>query len=120
MRKKMGSLAKAAKYLVLDPYEKGSLGLVPLRVSQIMHERTGGSSDLHLRRVVKKLKPKVPLPQSSLMDDEAIESSVKILEKRGWDIMPWRLGVDDIAAVRKFAFSTPAYATSPDERISIS
>ncbi len=116
----MSGLARAAKYLVMDPYEKGNLGLIPLRVSQIMHERTGGLFDLHLRRFLKRIKPKVPLPRSALMDDGAIESSVGRLEKRGWDIMPWRLSVDDIAAVRKFAFSTPAYATSPDERISIS
>ena len=115
----MGSLEKAVRYLVMDPYEKGNVGLVPLRLSQLMHERTGGVSDLHLRRVLKMLKPKVPLRASALMDDAAIATAVAALEKRGWDIMPWRLSADDIASMRQFAFSTPAYATSPDQRISI-
>ncbi len=115
----MSSLSNAVDYLLVDPYRKGSPGLFTLRVSQIMHERTGGVSDLSLRRVLKVLKPQVALPKSSLMDDAAIGNSGNKLNERGWDIMPWRLGADDIASLRKFAFSTPAYATSPTERIMI-
>jgi hypothetical protein len=53
------------------------------------------------------------------MDEPSIGASVATLKKRGWDILPWRLTADDLAELRHFAFTTPAYAVHPDERIAI-
>jgi len=41
------------------------------------------------------------------------------LGQRGWDILPWRIPPATIAALRRFAFATPAYARDPRERIAI-
>jgi hypothetical protein len=112
-------LSKAFNYLVLDPIEKRAPGLVPLRVAQLLHERTGGRSDLHFRRILRPLKPKVTLPASAHMTDAQIDSSVEKLLELGWNILPWRLGADDIAEITDFAFSTGAYAKDLGERIII-
>jgi len=53
------------------------------------------------------------------MDEHSIAGSVETLKERGWDILPWRLADEDIAELRRFAFTTPAYAVHPDERIAI-
>jgi hypothetical protein len=44
---------------------------------------------------------------------------VATLKQRGWDILPWRLAPKDLAELRQFAFTTPAYAVHPDERIAV-
>jgi hypothetical protein len=106
-------------YLILDPIEKRCPGLLPLRVSQLLHERTGGQSDLYFRRLIKNLKPKIPLPPSSRMDADAIAVSVSELQQRGWHVLPWRFGADDIAEIWRFAFSMPAYANDPREQVHI-
>lgn len=116
----MQAISKAINYLVLDPIQKRSAGLVPLRVAQLLHERTGGKSDLHFRRLLQTIRPKVDLPESAHMTDAQIENSVSELQELGWNILPWRFSEADIAELCDFAFSTRAYVMDPNERIAIS
>lgn len=115
-----GSLAKAVNYLVRDPVEKRSFGLLLLRLSQLLSERAKGRMDEPLARVLSALKPKLGLPPSRIMDAAAIGAALAKLNQRGWELLPWRFPPDSIAALRRFAFSTPAWARDPRERILIS
>jgi hypothetical protein len=72
-----------------------------------------------MQRALSTFKRKAPLPQSRLMDDRSIDSSVATLKERGWDILPWRLAADDVAELLRFAFTTTAYAVDPAENVVI-
>jgi len=110
-------IAKPFREFVLDPVVNASPALFMLRVSQLLHERTGGRLDSRLQRLLGK--PRASLPPASLMDDGAIDRSVEALHRRGWDVLPWRVDQAGIDMLRSFAFSTPAYATDPHERVVI-
>jgi hypothetical protein len=114
-----GGVGKVLNYLIVEPIEKRSPALMSLRLSQILHDRSGGRFDPHVQRLLRGLKPKLPLPHSQHMSDKEIDASVETLNRQGWNILPWRLDPADIAALRAFAFNTPAYAKSPSERIAI-
>ena len=114
-----GGVAKILNYLIVEPIEKRSPALMSLRFSQILHDRSGGRFDPHVQNVLRALKPKLLLPHSQHMTDGEIATSVETLNRQGWNILPWRLDPADIAALRAFAFSTPAYAKNPSERIAI-
>src|SRR5262249_44435803 len=87
--------------------------------AQLINDRTGGRYDQAIQRALSVLKPKVPLPNSRFMDNSDIATCVSSLHARGWSILGWRLAAADIAELRRVAFSTPAYADSPDDRIVI-
>src|SRR5580704_8947771 len=105
--------ANAFHHLILDPIEKRSPALASLRLSQLLHERAGGRFDEPMRQLGAWLNPKVRLPAPAAMSKDTIALSVSALKRRGWDLLPWRLGPDEIASIRAFAFSTPAYAVKP-------
>ena len=115
----MGAATKALEYLVLDPIKKGRPALLPLRLSQILHDRTAGRSDVHFQRIMKPFRAPVSLGKSKMMEESAIAASAAKLEQKGWDILPFKLDPADIEALRNFAFSSPAYAKDPRERIMI-
>lgn len=114
-----GGTAKVLNYLIVEPIEKRSPALMSLRLSQILHDRSGGRFDPQVQRFLRGFKPKLPLPRSKHMTDGDIATSVEALNRQGWEILPWRLDPADVAALRAFAFSTPAYANDPSERIAI-
>jgi hypothetical protein len=115
----MAAIANAYRQLVMKPIERRSSALFVLQLSQLLHDRTRGRSDNSIRRLVRPMRPKVSLPRSKFMNESAIAASVGTLRRRGWDILPWRLDAGSIAELRHFAFTTPAYARHPDERIDI-
>ena len=109
----------AVRNFIIEPIANKSPALFLLRVAQVLHERTGGYTDHLLMRILSKLRPKVALPTSALIDPSEIERAVAALRARGWWLMGQRLNDQDIAEIRRFAFSTPAYATRFDEHIAI-
>lgn len=115
----MSNVAKAFQYLVLDPIDKKSPALLPLRVAQLLHDRTGGRSDVYFRRLFGNLRAKAWLPRPTNMSEGAIANSVAALKRRGWDILPFRLDRAAVSEIRAFAFSTPAYAENPAERVRV-
>ncbi len=115
----MKGLKKALHYLAIEPARKRSPAMALFRLAQILHERASGSCDHLLLRLGAIVKPKAELPSSRLTDYGAIAKTLDALKRRGWDILPWRLGAQDIAEIRRFAFSTPAYGADPSDRIMI-
>lgn len=113
----MGNMTKALHYLVVDPIDKKSPALLPLRIAQLLHDRTHGRSDAYICGLLSRLKAKEQLPPPAKMDEAAIDASVETLKGRGWDILPFKLDPSTIDELRKFAFSTPTYAEDPSERI---
>jgi len=112
-------MANAVRQFVVEPVRKRSGALFLLQMAQLINDRGGGRYDALIQRVVSAFRPKTSLPPSRLMDEPAIASSVAMLRRRGWDILPWRVPADDLAELRNFAFTTPAYALDPDERIPV-
>ncbi len=115
----MSGLTKALHYLAIEPAQKRSPALSLFRMMQILHERASGGWDHLLQRLGAVVKPKAKLPPSRLTDGAAIAATVNALNRRGWDILPWKLGAQDIAEIRRFAFSTPAYGANPFDRVLI-
>jgi len=112
-------LAVALRRFVIEPAQKRSSALFFFQLAQLINDRTGGRYDALVQWALSVVKRKITLPTSPLMDAHAIASSVTTLKKRGWDILPWRLSAADVAELRHFAFTTPAYAVHPCERIAI-
>jgi hypothetical protein len=112
-------MTAALRQFVIEPVRKKSGALFFLQMAQLINDRGGGRYDDLIQRGLSALRPKTSLPQSRLMDERAIDSSVATLKQRGWDILPWRLAPKDLAELRQFAFTTPAYAVHPDERIAV-
>lgn len=113
-------LAVPFRQFVVEPVRKKSAALFFLQLTQLITDRCGGRCDALLRQILSTMKPDIALPPSRLMEENAIAATAATLERRGWDILPWRVPADDIAELRQFAFSTPAWATSLSERIAIS
>jgi hypothetical protein len=111
--------AAALRQFLIEPIRVRSGALFLMQLSQLITDRCGGRCDALIRRVLSALKPAVPLPESRLMDEAAISATAAVLERRGWEILPWCVPPADVAALRDFAFSTPAWASSLDERILI-
>ena len=115
----MNGLARALRYLAIEPAQKRSPALLLFRMAQILHERARGRYDNLLVRAISTLHPKVKLPPSRLIDSNAVAATLDALNQRGWDILPWRLDAHDISEIRRFAFSTPAYGADPFDRVII-
>lgn len=115
----MAALTEVFRQFVIDPVAKRSPALFLFRALQLVHERTGGRSDAPLRRIAALLRPKVPLPPSSRMDEASLVHAVREIERRGWYILPWRLSENDLAEIRRFAFSTDACANDVTQRVTI-
>jgi hypothetical protein len=114
-----GLASNALRQFVIEPARKRSSALFFLQLMQVLNDRAGGRYDTLIQRTVSPFKPKVTLPAPRLMNEQSIVSSVTAIKKRGWDILPYRLPAEDIAEIRHFAFTTPAYAIDPSERIAI-
>src|SRR5271166_3052244 len=113
------SMAAVLRQFVIEPAQKRSSALFFLQIMQLINDRSGGRYDALIQRTLSVFKPKVPLPVPRLMNGQSIVSSVIALKERGWDILPYRLPAEDIAELRRFAFTSPAYAVDPSERIAI-
>lgn len=116
----MARASDILRQFVIDPLRHRSAALFLFRLSQLAHERLAGRIDSHVVRALAALRRTAVLPSSALMGADAIATTVAALRQRGWDILPARLPPEAIAEIERFAFSTPAYARSPAERIVLS
>lgn len=112
-------MLRAIRHFITEPIAKRSAALFLLRAAQALHERTAGYADRGFVRALSRLRPKVALPNSTLIEPDEIGRAVNTLRERGWWILSRRLNQSDIDEIRQFAFATPAYATKFDERIAI-
>ncbi len=112
-------MTAAMRQFIVEPIRKRSGALFLLQLAQFINDRGGGRYDGHIQDILSALKPKTALPPSRLMDGRSIAESVATLKERGWDILPWRLSAGDLAELRLFAFTTPAYAVNSDESVEI-
>lgn len=115
----MKRTATAVQQFLIEPVRKRSGSLFLLQLAQLVTDRGRGRYDDLMCRALAAVRPKVDLPSSRLMSDEAITTSVSLLWQRGWDIMPWRIDSADLAEIRRFAFTTSAYAADPSEFIAV-
>jgi hypothetical protein len=112
-------MISAVRQFVIEPLRNKSSALFFLQLAQLVNDRMGGRYDEAIQRVLSLVKPKVKLPNSRFMHSSDIALCVSSLRVRGWNILDWKLAAADIAELRRFAFSTPAYADNPTERIVI-
>lgn len=109
----------AIRHFITEPLANRSAGLFLFRVAQLLHERTRGRVDRLFIAILSVLRPPTILPPSALIATKEIDRAVADLHANGWWLMPRRLAAEDIAEIRRFAFSTPAFATRLEERIAI-
>lgn len=100
----------------LEPVAKRSPALFLLRITQLAHDRAGGRWDEPLRNLISRIRPPTTLPNSRFMTGDEIVGAVDAVRERGWTILPWTLPEEDIAELRRFAFSTPAHAETFQQR----
>ena len=116
----MRNFVQTFHYLILEPLKQKRLALIVLRTAQLLHDKTQSRSDIWFQRLGKIIKPKVQLPISLIMNESAIATITSSLLQHGSNILPFRLSAEDIASLKKFAFSVPAYTKDPSEKINIS
>jgi hypothetical protein len=112
-------MTAAPRHFLIEPIRMRSGALFLLQLTALINDRGGDRYDDLIRGMLTALKPRISPPPSRLMDEPSIAATAATLEWRGWDILPWRVLAQDIAELRRFAFSTPAWSTSLDERIKI-
>ena len=110
-------VATAVQQFLIEPIRKRSGSLFLLQLAQLVTDRGHGRYDDLMCRALAAVWPKIDLPASRSMSDEAITNSVDALRQRGWDILPWQVDSADLAEIRRFAFTVPAYAADPSEQI---
>jgi hypothetical protein len=109
--------AAGVQQFLIEPMRKRSGSLFLLQLAQLVTDRGRGRYDDLMCRALTAVRPKIDLPGSRYMSDEAIANSLNALRQRGWDILPWQVEGADIAEIRRFAFMTPAYTADPSEHI---
>lgn len=107
------------QYLVGEPVKFRNYGLGLFRLSQILHERTNGAYDAAFMRYARMMKPKVALPEPPAMSREQLAATGAELMRDGVSVLPMRLSPEDVGAITKFAFSTPAHGVDLNHKISI-
>src|SRR5690348_15804266 len=115
----MQGLSKLWRYLVLDPIEKRSLNLFCFRLTTFLHERTSGRTDRYFLQLMSLLRPARTMAPSRVCRATEMAATLTHLNERGWAIQPWRLSADEIAEIKRLAFSTPAYASDPRQSIAV-
>ncbi len=113
-------VADAFETFVAEPVRRGRPDLALYRLSQLLHDRTNGKFDKLFMRVVPHLKPKQVLPVSAGLAPVERDAAVADLRRDGYRILPFRLAEQDIAEIRSFAFSTPAFGNSLRQRHAVS
>jgi hypothetical protein len=113
-------IAEAFESFVAEPVRRGRADLAIYRLSQLLHDRTNGKSDRVFMKVASRLKPKQTLPESANLSKAERDEVVAALRRDGYRVLPFRLAERDIAEIRSFAFSTPAFGNSLTQRQSVS
>ena len=106
------------QHLIIEPMQYRQAALGWSRFWQICDERTNGAFDNGYRRLARIRQPPVTLPQTALMTAQEIAGVVSV-ERDGFAGLPLRLSPDDLADIRRFMFSTPAYGLDPGRDIRV-
>lgn len=96
-------------YLVLEPLRARSAALGWWRFWQIMQDRTNGLLNESFVKVASLWRPRLAAPASPMLPEPARSRAVADLKQDGCAVLPCRLSDENLAALRRFAFSTPAY-----------
>jgi hypothetical protein len=112
-------MMRALENFVGEPFRHRRFDLAWYRMSQLLHDRTNGRFDAGYMKLVRKLRPKVPLPQPVQMSAAEVAGTVDELRRDGCMILPITLSAADIEGLSSFAFSTPAIGRDLGRPISI-
>lgn len=107
-------------YFVGEPIKYRKAGLAWLRMSQVLHERTNGAFDAAYMSAARLLRRKVALPSSARMSPSDVKTTVAQLRRDGYAPLPSGLTPEEIASIRRFAFSTPAYGVDINRPVEVS
>lgn len=107
-------------YLILEPLKRNVPDLAIFRLSQIMQSKTNGKFTLLCRKLFPYIRPKVQLPESTLLNENQVVETASLLRKDGYKVLDFSLSQDEIGNLLNFCFSTPAWATDINEKINIS
>lgn len=110
---------KSIKHFFLEPIKHKSWDLAKFRWAQVLHERTNGRFDLFYNAWCRLVRPPLLLPLSPRLNFEQQDVVLKGLGRDGCAVLPISLTHSELNEIKRFAFSTPAYSSSLDERISI-
>jgi hypothetical protein len=113
-------IAEAFESFVAEPVRRGRPALAIYRLSQFLHDRTNGKFDRVFMKIAPRLKPKQILPASVDLTAAERDEVVSALRRDGYHILPFQLAEQDIAEIRSYAFSTPAFGNSLDKRHMVS
>ena len=113
-------MSRAIQTFIVEPIRLRRFGLAWYRLSQLLHDRTNGLFDLAYVRIAAWLRPKVALPKPSGMTDAQIADTVAQLKNSGFAPLPLRLSLQEIEALRRFAYETPAHGTDYNGKIVLS
>src|SRR5262245_45187715 len=115
----MSSMTQPLQYFIGDPIKYRNSGLAWLRLSQVLHDRTNGAFDAAFMSAARLLRRKVELPPPSTMSAEDVRETVARLRRDGYAPLPVGLTSEDVAAIRSFAFSTPAFGIDINKEVKI-
>ena len=113
-------IAEAFESFVAQPVRHRRADLAIYRLSQLLHDRTNGKFDRAFMKIAPLLKPKQNLPASTDMTPAEREEVASGLRRDGYRILPFKVVERDIEEIRSFAFSTPAFGNSLEERCTVS
>src|SRR5262245_37450994 len=108
------------QYLVTEPMQHGRPALGWYRFWQILHDRTNGALDASYVRAARLWRPAVRLPASPMLPAHASARLMPLLRREGFAALPVTLSGADIAAIKAFAFSTPARGHALDTEVHLS
>lgn len=104
---------------VIAPIRYRSAALAKFRWTQLLHERTNGGFDSLYQRWCAIVRPPRCLPLPRRMGGREILTVLQELRREGCNVLPFTLTEEELAELKQFAFSVPAYARDISERIVI-
>lgn len=104
---------------IIDPIKNRSLALAKFRWMQLLHERTNGGFDRFYQKWCALVRPPVAMPVPRRLNKTGVSEVVNELQVQGCKVLPFALSGDEIEALRRFAFSTPAYSKKISEQMLI-
>ena len=110
---------RALDYFVKEPVKYRRPGLAWYRLWQLVHDRTNGALAEPYLRLSRLWRPPVGLPPAATLAGKERDGVTALLKRDGFALLPDGLSSADIAALKQFAFSTPAYGIDPAKPVHI-
>lgn len=112
-------MARALKHFLLEPLRRKHPPLLMFRLAQMLHERTNGGFDALYEQWAHIASPPVALPESDRLSKNEITDIAADLHRDGYRILPITLSRESCDQLHAYAFSAPAYADHPSEKIKL-